>query len=146
MNWQKKKLEENHNDWNLFYKNELKKKLKFALIAFSIFFGLSYTIHHNQKRIQEKKIEQKKLNNERKRIEQENLIKKRQEKLQEKQDSSQYYFDIKHLIIKNKSSEVKNKSLLNSKISLLYDKVCAGNFIFFECMYCSRTIFWKNYA
>lgn len=88
--WQNKKLAEYDNDWNAFYHNELKGKLKIAAVAVPVSLGIGYVGYSNHQKQEKERIEREQVEAERIRIEEE----KKRLAIQAKIDSSQVYLDL----------------------------------------------------
>lgn len=89
-NWQNRKLAKYNNDWNAFYHNELRGKLKIAAVVVPVSFGIGYVGYLNHQKQERARIERAQAEEERMRIEEE----KKQLELRAKKDSSQFYLDL----------------------------------------------------
>lgn len=132
LKWQKRKLVEYDNDFSIFYQNELKSKLKVALIISPLLIGgIFYLNHHNQQNekariekeriIEEERIEKERIEVEELKIKQESSA-KFLEKAQINFDKYHYkttlkYIDSSLTILPNNITalELKGKALYNSK-------------------------------
>lgn len=110
--WQNKKLAEHDNDWNAFYHNELKGKLKITAVAIPISLGIGYVGYSNHQRQEQERIEIEQAEAERIRIKKE----KKRLAIQAKKDSSQVYLDLATKDFDRKRYE---NSILNLDSALL---------------------------
>jgi len=90
INWQNKKLPEYNNNWKLFYKKELKNKLKITAIVFPVSLIIGYSIYSSNESQKSLKLEKQKIETEQLRIKQEKI----RLALQFKKDSSQVYLEL----------------------------------------------------